>query len=253
MGRDLRFYVFGGCAYLLVLEALLVGAILFWPEFEPNIETLRGMVPMTSVQEIFDQISEYGVSAYVFGQHFFKGCNTVGMLAAVVFAMGAVAGEANRGTLELWLSRPVSRRRLLLERWVGGALATVVPVFATSLSVPLLLRLVHEEMGVAELLLASVQQSLLLLAAYSLTFLWSCVASRIVPIAFGMLMFTVFQFALWLIPKVTHWSLFRLTDIETFARIGGEGSLDWRSWLPLVGASAVFLLLSLFAFGRRVP
>jgi ABC-type transport system involved in multi-copper enzyme maturation permease subunit len=61
------------------------------------------------------------VFAYVTGQHFFKGCNTLGTAAAVLLAVGAVAGEAHRGTLEIWLARPLSRRRILSERWVQGA------------------------------------------------------------------------------------------------------------------------------------
>ena len=42
-----------------------------------------------------------GVSAYVTAQHFFKGCNTLGAACAILFAFGAIAGEAHRGTLYL--------------------------------------------------------------------------------------------------------------------------------------------------------
>jgi ABC-type transport system involved in multi-copper enzyme maturation permease subunit len=253
MGRESRFYLWGGLAYLVVLELLLVGAILFWPQFEDNLDALREMAPMAALKSMVDQIGVGGVAAYVNGQHFFKGCNTVGTLAAVVFAMGAVAGEAQRGTLELWLARPVSRRRLLLERWAGGALATVVPVFLTTLSVPWLLRCVHEELPLGPLLLGAAHESILLLAIYALTFLWSCLSSRPMPIAFGMLLFTVFQFSIYLIQDVTHWSLFRLADIDVFARIGAAHALDLRVVVPLALAAAVCLALSLAAFARRVP
>jgi ABC-type transport system involved in multi-copper enzyme maturation permease subunit len=253
MGREARFYALAGLAYFVVLEALLVGAILFWPDFEDNIESLRDMAPIERLRGIVDQIDAGGVAAYVTGQHFFKGCNTVGSLAAVVFAMGAVAGEAHRGTLEIWLARPVSRRRLLLERWVGGALATIVPVFVTTLTIPWLLTHVDAEVALGPLMLGAVQQSLLLLAIYSATFLWSCLASRLIPIAFGMLLFTVLQFAMYLIQGVTHWSLFRLTDIDVFARIGAAHALD--PWLagPLIAASAICVGLSLAVFARRAP
>lgn len=253
MGREGRFYLWGGLAYFVVLEALLVGAVLFWPDFEDNLETLREMAPMESLKGMLDQIGAGGVAAYVNGQHFFKGCNTVGSLAAVIFAMGAVAGEAHRGTLEIWLARPVSRRRLLLERWCGGAAATLVPVFATTLSIPGLLERVDAEMAVGPLLLCAVHQSLLLLAIYSATFLWSCLASRPVIIAFGMLLFTVLQFAMYLIQVVTHWSIFRLTDIDVFARIGAAHALDARMGVPLLAASALLLAASLAAFARRTP
>ncbi len=253
MGRDTRFFLWGGLAYFVVLEVLLAGAILFWPDFEDNVDALRDMIPIEALKGMFDQIETGGISAYVNGQHFFKGCNTVGSLAAVIFAMGAVAGEAQRGTLEIWLARPISRRRLLLERWAGGALATTVPVFLTTLTIPWLLREVDAEMAFAPMMLCAVQQSLLLLAIYSATFLWSCLSSSPISIAFGMLLFTVLQFALYLIQVVTHWSLFRLTDIDAFARIGATQSLDANTWVPLVAVTAILVGASLAVFERRTP
>ncbi len=253
MGREGRFYLWGALAYFVVLEVLLVGAILFWPDFEDNVDSLRDMAPIEALKGMLDQIGAGGIAAYVNGQHFFKGCNTVGSLAAVIFAMGAVAGEAQRGTLEVWLARPVSRRRLLLERWLGGAAAVTAPVFATTLTIPWLLAQVDAEMAFGPLMLGAVHESLLLLAIYSTTFLWSCLTSRPVVIAFGMLLFTVLEFAVYLIQVVTHASLFRLADIDVFARIGATHALDWHMCAPLALVSAILLALSLAVFARRTP
>ncbi len=253
MGRDTRFYLAGGLAYFVVLEALLAGAVLFWPDFEDNLDALREMAPIAALKGMLDQIGAAGVSAYVNGQHFFKGCNTVGALAAVIFAMGAVAGEAHRGTLEIWLARPVSRRRLLVERYVGGALAVIVPVFLTTLTIPWLLAHVDAEMQFGPLILCAAHQSFLLLAIYSVTFFFSCLSSSPITIAFGMLLFTVLQFALYLIQVLTHWSIFRLTDIDVFARIGATHALDWKLCAPLLAVSAILLAASLAVFARRTP
>lgn len=253
MAREFRFHLWAALGYFVVLEALLVGAILFWPSFEENLDSLRSMAPMQALKDIVDTIGKGGVSAYVNGQHYFKGCNTVGSLAAVVFAMGAVAGEAQRGTLEMWLARPLTRRRILLERWISGLLATALPVFATSLTVPWLLSLVHEEMPLDTLMLSSLHECLLLAAIYSLTFLYSCLSSRPIQIAFVMLLLTIFEFSMYMIKDVTHWSIFRLTDVEVFARIGAGGTLDWRICVPLVLVSASSLFFAQVAFARRVP
>jgi ABC-type Na+ efflux pump permease subunit len=167
--------------------------------------------------------------------------------------MGAVAGEAQRGTLEIWLARPLSRRRILLERWLAGALAVSIPVFLSSATVPWLLDRVREEMSFSILMLASVHQSLFLVAIYAITFLFSCTSSRPILIAFVMLMFTIFEFALYMIQDVTHASIFRLADIDVHARIGATHALDLRLVLPLIGVIAVALWGSLVAFARRVP
>jgi ABC-type transport system involved in multi-copper enzyme maturation permease subunit len=248
-----RLYVFGGLAYFVVLELMLVAAILFWPDFEDNVDSLRDMAPVEALRGMLDQIEVGGVAAYVNGQHFFKGCNALGSLAAVIFAMGAVAGEAQRGTLEIWLARPISRRRLLIERWLGGAAATIVPVFATTLTVPGLIERVDAEIAFGPLMLGATHESLLLLAIYSVTFLWSCLSSRPVVIAFAMLLFVVAEFATYMIMVVTHASLFRLSDIEVFARIGATHALDWRICFPLAATSAILLVASLAVFERRTP
>jgi len=252
MERTLRSYLWPAVGYTVVLEAMLAAACLFWPSFRDNVETLKTMVPIPALRDMVDALAQGGVEAYVNGQQFFKGCNTLGTAAAVLFAMGAVAGEANRGTLELWLSRPFTRRRLLLERYAAGALALTAPIFLTSLTVPWLLSFVDETMEIEGLMLCSAHESLFLLALYSATFLLSTLSSRPLWIAMAVLAFTTLEFALYLVKTVTHYSIFRLTDIEAFLWITQHRTLDWTRCVPLLAASAVLLVAAHVAFARRV-
>lgn len=253
MLREHRFAAWGALAWFVVLEALLVGAILFWPSFEDNIDALRDMAPMESLKGMIDQLEAGGIVAYVNGQHFFKGCNSVGVLAAVVFAMGVVAGEAQRGTLEILLARPMSRRRVLSERWIVGALAVVLPVYASTHTIPRLLGFIDEDMAHWPLFLSATHQSLLLLALYSATFALSCAGSRPLAIGFGMLLFLLAEFSIYLVQTLTHWSVFRLTDIEAFARIMAQHALDPWTTLGLVAAIAIFFEASQRLYARRTP
>jgi ABC-type transport system involved in multi-copper enzyme maturation permease subunit len=253
MSTSARSIFLRALALFVVLELLLVPAILFWPSFRDNVASLQLMMPFKAARQILDQFANTGALGYICGQQFFKACNTLGTAAAVLFAAGAVAGEAHRGTLELWLSRPLSRRRILLERYASGALAVVIPVLLTTATIPWLATFVEEELELVPLLLCAVHQSCLLLAFYSATFFFSTVGTNPLGIGFAMLLFTIFEFAIYLIEKVTHWSLFRLADIPQFVKIAERGALDPRLVLPLLGASALFLGASLFAFERRVP
>lgn len=254
MERALRSYLGPALGYLLVLEGLLAAAILFWPSFRDNVESLKAIAgPLPMLRDMVTQIGAAGVAAYVHGQHFFKGCNTLGTAAAILFAMSAVAGEAHRGTLELWLARPFSRPRLLLERYFAGALALVLPVFLSTASVPWLLGFVGESMALGPLMLCAAHQSLFLLALYSATFLCSTLASRPILIALWMIFFTTLEFSLYLVKTLTDYSIFRLTDIETFARITSRGALAPAPTLGLALLSLALTAASLHAFARRVP
>jgi hypothetical protein len=216
MGRPVRTLALFALGYALVLELLLVGAILWWPDFEKNVPALRAMAPMKVLKTVVSELEAGGVFAYVAGQQYFKACNTLGTAAAVLFAVGAVAGEAHRGTLELWLARPYSRARILAERFSVGALALLIPVFATSATIPWLAGFVDEELSLGPLLLCSAHESCLLLAIYAFTFLLSSLGSNPTKIALGVLLVTTFEFAIYMIERVTHWSLYRLSDVPDF-------------------------------------
>jgi ABC-type transport system involved in multi-copper enzyme maturation permease subunit len=253
MGRETRRFLIQLLGFAFVLELILVPAIRYWPDIEEYIVGIKKLVPFLKGKNFVGMLEVLGVEGYVIAQHFFKGCMVLGIPAAVLFAMGAVAGEAHRGTLEIWLARPLSRTRLLLERWLAGAVAIVVPVFATSLSLPWLLAQVDESMAWKPILLCSLHASSLLLATYSMTFLASTFGRRPVLIAFSMLSFMVAQAALYIVEGVTHWSLYRLVDIPEYVKIFETGSLDYTRVGPLLAATVLFVSAALIAFRRRVP
>ena len=253
MLRELRSVAIKTLGYALVLEAMLAAAILYWPKFEDNVPAILRLVPGKVMGGLFASMVARGAEGYVILQHYFKGCHLVGGAAAVLFAAGAVAGEAHRGTLEIWLALPVSRVRLLSERYAAGLLAVVLPILATSASIPWLLSLVEERGRLGPYLLGAVHESVFLGAIYSAVFLASAIGSRPTAIAFGFLLLLVLEFALYLVMEATHVSLYRLADVEDFTRIFEEGSLDPRVLLPLLLASAASFGLAQFAFARRVP
>ena len=253
MGREFRTSLVRALATTLVLEAMLVAAILFWPDFEANIPAILRMVPGKIMGGFVDAIVRGGAPAYAILQHFFKGCHMIGGACAILFAAGAVAGEAHRGTMEIWLARPVTRRRLLLERYAFGAAAVALPVLVTSATVPWLFGFVDEKVRLAPFLLGSAHESVFLLAIYSVTFLFSSLGSRPGPIAFGMLLFLGLQFAFYLVMEATHVSIFRFADLEDFLAILATGRLEAQVLFPLLLFSAACLVASLRVFARRVP
>lgn len=253
MRRELRLTLAATLAIAFVIELLLVPAILFWPRFEDKIEVLSSMAPIQVLKDQLTYIEETGVSGYVLAQHFFKVCSTLGVLAAALLSAPAVAGHAMRGTLELCLARPLSRRRMLIERWALGAFALVAPIFLTTLTIPPLVERVGESLDQGPLALCALHQSLFLLAIYALGFLGSCLARNPWLVAGAVLFGGLLQFALYMIETATHWSLFRMSDVPTYIAVYQTGALDPHLWVPLAATCVIALALSLWAFARRVP
>ena len=253
MGQGTRFCLTRLVAHFVLLEVILWPAIEYWPIFEENVAIAKKLVPFLRGKDVLGLMEVTGVVGYVIGQHFFKGCLFGGILAAVLFSMNAIAGEARRGTLEIWLARPLSRRRLLIERWVQGALALVVPIFLTSLTVPALLTRVDEVMAYRPLMLSSVHVSGMLLATYSATFFLSCLGRHPTWIAGSVLAVLLIQGAMYIIEILTHWSIFRMVDIPRYLAIFETGQLDWSVTGPLYAVAAGLLAASLVVIERRVP
>lgn len=240
--------------YAILLEVMLAAAVLFWPEFLellPKLRSVTSAIPFAG--DMLGKVEEQGLPAYVIGQHFFKGCNALGTAAAVLFAAPAVAGEAHRGTLEMWLARPFSRTRLLLERYAAGALALVLPIFLTTLTVPALCARVDEFEPYGPYLACAALQALFLLAIYGVTFLCSCLGSNPSKISMVVLFVCVFEFAIYMIKTVTHWSLFRLCDMDVLLALFDEGRWSAPILFSLAGTTAACLAGSLYAFQRRCP
>lgn len=263
MRRELKSALLLGLAFALVLEVMLVPAILFWPEFALLLEEgghfaqmIAGVSPVMNdiVTAVAGGIAaDQGPQAYICMQHFFKGCSTLGIAAAVLFAVNAIAGEAQRGSLEMMLARPITRRRLLLERWALGAIAVSLPVLLTTATIPPLVATIDEQIELWPLLLCAIHESLLLLSIFSIAFLASTLGQRPVRIAVVLLFFFTLQFALYFVEGVTYWSVFRLADLFDFQTIFNTGGLNWGHMAVFATVIGGCVYASLQAFQRRVP
>jgi ABC-type transport system involved in multi-copper enzyme maturation permease subunit len=253
MGGELRSRGWLGLAYFVTLEVLLIGALAYWPQFSENLDKLRSLVPLPVLQEMADEIEASGFPAYLAAQHFFKGAHSIGGLAAVLFAMFAVALEVQRGTLEIWLARPLSRRRLFWERWVAGAFWLTVPVIASTLTVPLIGSFIEERVALWPLVLCAGYQSLFLLSIYAPTFLLSCWWANPLGIGFTMLLVALFQMSLYLIERVTHYSYFRLADVRVMVEIYDTETLPAGFVAVLLALVALTTGLAWARFRRMSP
>ena len=239
-------------ALFIVIELAMVGAVEFWPDFKGNIGALKFFTQFKVLRGLLGLLKEGELPAYIIFQHFFKGSMFV-VTAAVLFAVNSVANEAHRGTLEIWMARPVSRTRLLMERYVVGVLQLLVPFILATWTIPTLLQRWDETLPLEPLMLGSVHLSCMLLAVYSTTFFFSTIGRHPIRIAASMLFFCVLQLALYLTMEATHYSLVRLVDPRLFIDLFSTLELDWEICGGLLGYTALCIGASIFAFRRRLP
>ncbi len=261
-----RSALFRGTFWGLILLAHLALVTYFYPVFlEQQGSLLKFARQMGGVFNSLADVSTKSDWAFFSSQQLSKLGNVLGVAMATLFAVGAVAGEAHRGSLEILLARPRSRTRILLERYAAGGLALMVPLWVTT---PMVMPLA-EQMGTValmqekfnssfqlptELLVrGAIHEGFFLLSIYSVTFLLSCLASRVEWIVIGVLGASLVLGAIYLVPVTTDYSPFRFADPMVYLEFESQPGLPWKITGSLIGVSLGCLALSWLVFMRRLP
>ncbi|TAH36999.1 MAG: hypothetical protein EYC70_08430 [Planctomycetota bacterium] len=236
--------------YFLLLQLALVPAILFWPDFRENIPTLTKLVPFVTLQRVMEAIEKGAFWPYFCMQHFFKGCSLFGLAAAAIIGSGLIAREPDQGTAEFLLSRPVTRRRILLTRWaVGGAFVTV-PIFLSSLGGLLISPLVDESLPLGPILIGSAYMSLFILMLFTFTVWMSAGFDHQMRAGTILIGFMLLQFSFYIMKVLNRYSLFYPVDVDHLLPIE-SGAFPWFWSGIFLGVTAVFLGLAVRRFEKR--
>jgi len=255
MSMLLRTTLVRGTGLFVLLAAHLAVVLHFFPAFQEQKSALLKLAELAGGVLASDAAlaskTEWG---FFSSQQFFKLANTLGAGAGVVFAAGAVAGETQRGTLEIYLARPVSRARLFVERYLAGALALVVPIVASSALFESIAGWTGVEVRTTNLQMvrAALYQSAFVMMFYAAAYAVSVFATRALSVVLGLLFFTIGMYALYLVPEANAWSIFQWTDVETFVSLEKRWATPWQFARPLL-VTAALTTIAWVGFRRRLP
>lgn len=236
--------------YFIILEGAMVAAILYWPRFRDNMPAIAKLVPFDAMQDLLKAMEHAGYWPYLAVQQWFKGCSLFGVAAIAFIGSGIVAREADQRTAEFLLSRPVSRRRVLLVRHAMLTLLVTLPVFLSSISAIWISRSVGEYIGWSEVLASSLFMSLFLWTLVSFTTLVSAWSVNQMTAGAAVVGLALVSFAVYLVEGIDQWSPFLLIDVKVFMAIH-DGDYPWWISGGLVFASLTMLHFADRRFARR--
>lgn len=177
-------------------------------------------------------------------------------IMAIAFPALAIAGEREKGTLEVTLSRPISRRGLLLTLFVAGLIVVIalVGVLVIATGVTAFAVGFGDELELANLLWLWVGAALLFVAFMTLAFEASVESDRSgpaigIPAIFVLLNYLAFAIgSIWPDAKVLgDWSMFHLLKARQILE-DGPHVVD-AAVLVLFALS--FLAIAFYRFPRR--
>jgi ABC-2 type transport system permease protein len=177
-------------------------------------------------------------------------------IVAVAFPALAIAGERDRGTLEVTLSRPISRRGLLVTLYVAGVafLAVLLLVLVSSVLVSTTIVGLGHELPLGNLAQLWLAAWLLFVAFLSLAFAVSVSVDRAGPAVGIPAAFILVNYLAWAIGSL--WPDMRwLEDVSMFNLLKAQDVLSSgmapSDAIVLVAFTAVCLGSALYHFPRR--
>lgn len=231
--------------------------IILFPQFQPTLENFNlGEIPAYQIFGDFSQIASFAgfVSAEVF-----TFAPILLAIYAVVNGTGTLAGEEDNGTLELLVAQPLRRWQLAITKFLALTVALVlILAIMAAISVASMATLEGKadtqgisltDLGVAVMAILPIT---LLFATMSL-FLGAYLPSRRIAATIAALVVVFSYFANNLaslsepLEKLQFLYPFHYFDSQSLLTEG----INSGDTLVLLGASAVFLALTLLSFQRR--
>lgn len=241
-------------AYFVILAGNALATILAFPAFQENYEAILQFVPsfLKKLRFALVDAGAGGLASFCAVNHLFKGANVLGAAAAILLAMGTVARESELGTIGMLLSRPLSRRRILLTWAATHVLELTVPLILITLAMPLAASLfIDETLALGPLFLGALHASAFLILIYAISLLVSVLSSeqiRVAGIAGGI---CIASLILYFLDATRPYTLYRFSSFEVYADLARGGSLPVETTLGLLAAAVILIAIADRAFARR--
>jgi ABC-2 type transport system permease protein len=238
----------------LVFSAVTTGAltlaVLYYPTFAENRGLIARLVPVFVKGMVADVLKDEYLGYFVF-QHYVKGLLFISAAAAVFIGMGAVSKEVETGTIQVLLSKPVSRTRVLLGKFAALAIATAAPVVLSSLAGIALSRAIGETVPIEPTLLACLHATFFAWSLLAVTVLSSVVFDEQIKAGGWAGVACLSQIVLFLSDNTRRYSFFDYASYGSYRRIFVDGSYPWRDSIVLLATAIAALAVAVWAFRRK--
>lgn len=241
-----------GWGFGLALYGLLMGGMY------DTIQTIEGLEEMLAsypkeLMAFFGELGQLSTPTGYFGTYYSSYMPIIVGIFSVAAAAGLLAGDEEKGTLDLVLAHPVSRSGLFWGRWLGYVVATILILFIGYLGWAVTLPYTSMPVTVLGLLQAFAPLLALLLLFGSLSLLLSMIlpSARLATMVSGGLL--VANFLLVGLAQIND-RLEPIMDVTPFAFFQGGDAINGLNWSWFVGllvAGLLLVALAWFLFQRR--
>lgn len=251
--RDLRGQILG---WGLGAGAMAVMVILLYPAFKDQMGAFTALLDKypPALTAFFGDITRLTDLPGWANVEFFTWMPPILVIFAVATGTGLIAGEEEKGTLDLLLSQPIRRWRVVTEKFLAFVLATLLVLILIALCFLISMILIGETGDLDTLALATLNIAPILLASGALS-LMASVLLRSRRLAIGLTI--VLVIGSWFVDSLSKvvnvlkpYCRFTLFHYYRSDKVLTQG-MDWGNFAVLLGLTVLFFAIALLAFQRR--
>jgi ABC-2 type transport system permease protein len=200
-------------AFFIFMGAVAVVQTVFWPKIRVMLPSILEIVPR-KFKFLIGGMQTEGFVYFTITQQMMKNIGMFGSALAVILGASAVAKEVEAGTMELLLAQPVSRKRVLLEKYLFNLGILFIPVvISTLLTYPAAL-IIGESISLTGLLIAGLYGFFIVAVAYSATFFLGVLIDAQMQVIVAGLGFCLLMFILTVFKSTSFLSLYGYMGLD---------------------------------------
>ncbi len=236
--------------FVFFMSLVSVIQVAFWPTFREMLPRISEFFP-DFMQWMVGGITEEGFIFYVITQQLIKNIGISGSALAVLLGASAIAKEREAGTLELLLAQPISRTRVLAEKFVFNAAVLAVPILVSTMLVWPAAIAVGDEIDPTALLVSAVYCYTIFVAIFAFTFAVGVVVDeqmRVISYGLGA---CLLMMILIIYEETKPYSIYGYLDVEILRPVFAAGRIPYWETLAFATLSAGFFVASLLLFRKK--
>lgn len=227
--------------FTLLMTGISIAQCLFWPTINKMLPKVIKAIPDV-FRGLFENVISEGFPFFIITQQFMKNIGMFGGFLAVLVAASAVARELENGTMEFLLAQPISRIRVLTEKYFLNLAFLAVPVILSTLVLYPAALSINESVDLGHLFLASIYAFTILAIVYSFTFCVGVFIDNQMHVISGGLFFVLVMGICVFFDATKYLSIYAWLDRDYLGPVLNTGLLPWHM-------IAIFIVINAALFG----
>lgn len=237
-------------AFTILMSAVSLVQVLFWPNIKKLVPLVLDQMP-DFFRGMVGGIATEGFVFYIITQQLIKNGVIFGSGLAILLGASAISRETEAGTMELLLSRPISRARVLVEKFVFNAAILSIPVIISTMIAWPAAALVDEAIDPIALLVAAIYCYLVVLVILAFTFMVGVVFDEQMKVLSTSLALCIVMMLLVIFEETMYFSIYGYIYPDVLRPIFVAGRVPYQLAFTMAMISAGFVGLSYLLFRKK--